>query len=169
MTLTPYHPDPMPSPSPVLATGTVVTGSGGRLVLVPTGPPDLELADHPFAVELRGPDLPPAGVRVVVEGELTGRLLHAARWRSEPSSTSAWAVPDVVGADAATADEAIAGMPEGWPVISAGVITTAAGNRVVVLEVDHATSEIHDWIRQQPSGSVHLITFITPRPLPETS
>jgi hypothetical protein len=134
-------------------------------LLVPSGPAELQREDHPFAVELHGHDLPHYGARVVVEGELTERSLRVTQWRSEPGSTTAWAIPDVLGADAATTDEVIGRMPEGWPVISVGVITTASGNRVVVLEVDHASPEIHDWILHQPSGSVHLITFITPRPL----
>jgi len=147
--------------STILATGTVVLRDDGQLLLVPTGPAELELGDHPSAVELHGHDLPPDGARVAVEGELTGRVLRATRWRPEPDSTSAWAIPDVAGADAATTEGVIARMPEGLPVISVGIITTGDGNRVVVLEVDHATAEIHGWIRQQPSGAVHLITFIT--------
>jgi len=149
--------------STIRAIGTVVMRDDSQPLLVPTGPPELELEDHPFAVELHGRDLPPSGARAAVDGELTGRSLHVTQWRPEPGSTSAWAIPDVVGTDREITDGVIGRIPEGWPLISSGIITTAASKRVVVLEVDHATPEIHDWIRKQPSGSVHLITFLTAR------
>jgi hypothetical protein len=148
-------------PGPWLATGTV-TRAGSQPVLVPTGPADHP--DHPFALELHGQDLPPDGTRAVIEGELTGRSLRVAKWRSEPHSTSAWTTLDVQGTDTATTDAVIDRLPEGWSVISVGVSPTTVGNQVVVLEVDHATPEVHDWVRKEPSGFVHLITFITPTP-----
>ena len=150
--------------STVLATGSV-TRAGSQPVLVPTGPADHpDRPDHPFALELHGQDLPPNGTRAVIEGELTGRSLRVTQWRSEPHSTSAWAILDVEGTDTATADVVSDRLPEGWPVISVGVSPTTAGSQVVVLEVDHATPEVHNWVRKQPSGSVCLITFITPAP-----
>jgi hypothetical protein len=79
-----------------------------------------------------------------------------------PHSPSAWAILDVEGTDTATADVVSDRLPEGWPVISVGVFPTTAGSPVVVLQVDHATPEVHDAVRKQPSGSVHLITFIIP-------
>jgi hypothetical protein len=144
-----------------LATGTILR-SGSQPVLVPTGPAG---PDHQLALRLHGMDLPPAGTRAVMEGKLTGRSLHVSEWRPEPDSTSAWGdIPDVEGVSPAVTHRITDSIPESWPIISIGETKTSGNNRVVVLEVDQATPEVQEWFHQQPHGSVHLITFIRPKP-----
>ena len=146
--------------SAVVAVGTVLR-AGDRLLLVPTGPAD---PDHPYARDLRGADLPPAGMRVAIEGESVGRSLHVVRWQVEPDSTSAWQTSyDVEGVSASAAESILDSVPEDWPIISVGESRTSGDRVVVVLELDHATAEVHDWVRQQPPGSVHLSTSTRPR------
>jgi hypothetical protein len=143
----------------VVAVGTVLRADEGS-VLVPTGPAG---PDHQAALTLHGSALPPVGTRVVIEGGLVGRSLHVVQWRVEPESTSAWQTSyDVEGVSASAAQGVLDSLPEDWPIISVGVTRTSGDRGVVVLELDHATPEVHDWIRQRPPGSVHLITFVRP-------
>jgi len=154
----------------VAANGTVRrTDDDDRLVLVPSGPTG---PDHPMALDLLGPDLPPESLRVVVEGELDGRSLRVARWRREPAATSAWGpVPeDYAGVSPDESTAILNSVSDDWPLISTGEHKTPGGNFVVRLQVERVTPEIRRWYEQQPPGSVHLVSFIdspdAPRPGP---
>ena len=100
----------------------------------------------------------------MIDGELTGRSLRVTQWRFEPHSTSAWVPLDVRGTDTATTDAVVTVYPRAGQSLVSASPSLPAGSKIVVLEVDRATPEIHDWVRKQPSGSVHLITFIIPTP-----
>jgi hypothetical protein len=142
----------------VTATGTVKLADNGQPVLVPTGPAGDE---PPLALDLLGPDLPPVDARVVVEGELNGRSLQAARWQPKPAETSASGIPDdMAGVTPEDAEAILNRVPEDWPIISTGETTVASGKQVVTLEVERITPEMQRWYEQQPLGSVHLVAFI---------
>ncbi len=147
----------------VIVTGCVVDVDG-RVLLLPSQPPDVAGDPDDLGLVMTGEALPEIGSRVVAHGALVERTLQMSSL--SPASESAWAWSTlpclaVMGSDETTSDQIASSFPEGQ-VRSLGQSRTTGDNLVVTIQVDRLTEEIADWAAVKPAGSVLLYPFIAP-------
>jgi hypothetical protein len=138
-----------------------VVAVGGKRSLIPPLPEAIAERRTDCAVTLIGSDLPPTGMQVSVDGQLSGSDLTVSAWHPEATTPASWeATRQFQGVDPAISHAALISMPPDWDVISTGESKTSEGRRVAVIHLVRATPEVTSWLTEQVPGSVYLYPFI---------
>jgi hypothetical protein len=145
----------------VIVCGRVIA-DGGELSLIPPAPDAMQgNVRTDCAVTLIGSDLPPAGMRVSVDGQLSGRDLTVSAWNEETTTPASWEPTlHLQGVDPAISHAVLRSVPANWDVISTGESKTSGGRMMAFIHLVRATPEVTSWLAGQVPNSVYVYPFI---------